>query len=64
MRLAMHINGAFNYRDIVVPISLVGELHKVKVAKFNTWLDRWELTVPNQEICDRYIEEFKPKREV
>jgi len=64
MRLSMHIQGQFNHRDIVVPIDLVGKLEKVGKAKFNTWLNRWELTVPSQEIYDRYAIQFKPRREV
>ncbi len=64
MRLSMHIEGQFNYRDIVVPIDVLGKLETAGKAKLNTWLNKWELTVPNQDIYDRYARQFKPKREV
>jgi hypothetical protein len=59
----MYVDGQFNYREIVVPITLVSTLEKSKAVMLNTQLNRWELAVPNQEIYDHYAKHFKPKRE-
>ncbi len=64
MRLTMSIKGQLNYRDIVVPIDVIGQLRQLGKVKHNINLNRWEIVVPTRRVFDEYLAQFRPKRSI